>query len=177
MYQITDTQIDFILHDFYMRGIRIGDLQQNLLDHICILIEDNLEEGGDFDEYYRAIIPSFYRQDLYELEEETLFLLKHKRPFVLLTRGCFFLLLFAVLIGPIIGWTILTLGGPNQHNSPDMIIRAWEGGLVFALFPLLFLLVLFLTPDRFDPLIPRGSRILLGWRPFIEIIPHEASGI
>jgi hypothetical protein len=46
----------------------------------------------------------------------------------------------------------------------------WGSTLVFALFPLLVLLVLFLTPEKLDPLIPRKSKILLGINPFIKII-------
>jgi hypothetical protein len=171
MYQVTDEQIDFIMDDLARKGIRMQGLRDNLVDHICILIEENLEEGADFEQYYHSLIPSFYRQELYEIEEETIFLLKHRRRFALLSRVQFFALLFTALIGPIIMWTILSLGGPNQKNTLAAIITQCEGGFVFALFPLLILLVLFCTPRRFDPLIPRGSRILLGWKPFLEIIP------
>jgi hypothetical protein len=48
MYSITDENIDFILHDLMARGIETESLRLNLLDHICILIEQNLEENGDF---------------------------------------------------------------------------------------------------------------------------------
>jgi hypothetical protein len=170
MFTITDSHIDFILCDLRAKGIRIDDLQNNLLDHICILAEENLEDGDDFEMFYRSNIPRFYREQLYEIEEETLFLLKRRKCFALLSRLQFFLLLFVLLIGPIICWTIATLGGPGQKNDADAIIRACEGGFVFSLFPLVTLLVLFLTPERFDPLIPKGARILLGWQPLVEIV-------
>jgi hypothetical protein len=30
--------------------------------------------------------------------------------------------------------------------------------------------VLALTPERFDPLLPKGSKVLLGWQPLISIL-------
>ncbi|HWK02749.1 MAG TPA: hypothetical protein VNS58_03920 [Puia sp.] len=78
MYTISDQQIDFILNDLHERGITLESLRQNLLDHICILIEEKLEEDGDFRLFYATVIKDFYKQELRELEEETLFLLTHK---------------------------------------------------------------------------------------------------
>src|SRR5258708_3020073 len=78
MYTINDQQIDFILNDLHERGITLESMQQNLLDHICILIEENLEEGGDFGLFYASVIRDFYKHELRELEEETLFLLNYK---------------------------------------------------------------------------------------------------
>jgi hypothetical protein len=48
MYPITDQHIEYMLRDLDAKGIRTPDLQQNLLDHICILAERNLEEEEDF---------------------------------------------------------------------------------------------------------------------------------
>jgi hypothetical protein len=47
----------------------------NLLDHVCILIEENLEENGDFEAFYNMTIKTFYDKELYELEIETNYLL------------------------------------------------------------------------------------------------------
>ncbi len=75
MYQITEKNIDFILEDLYNRGIRTESLRLNLLDHVCILIEENLEEGGDFQQFYATTIKTFYQNELCELEIETNYLL------------------------------------------------------------------------------------------------------
>ncbi|HZE86382.1 MAG TPA: hypothetical protein VE035_18810, partial [Puia sp.] len=107
MYQLSDQQIDFILDDIHAHGIRIGDLQQNLLDHICILIEENLEENGDFRQCYSKVIRTFYKQELREIEEETIFLMEHRGPHILLSRGLFFLILFTIFIGPFVGYDLL----------------------------------------------------------------------
>jgi len=78
MYTITDAHIDFILKDLSKRGITTESLQLNLLDHICILIEKNLNENGDFEQFYSMTIKTFYEKELYELEKETNYLLYQK---------------------------------------------------------------------------------------------------
>ncbi|HMH24273.1 MAG TPA: hypothetical protein VK563_20975 [Puia sp.] len=176
MYQLSDQQIDFILDDIQIHGIRIGSLQQNLLDHICILIEQNLEENGDFEKYYSSAIRTFYKEDLREIEEETVFLLEHRGPHVLLSRSQFFLALFTVVLGPFIAFGLLAwLVKSREAGGPGIPVEAWSVMLVYSLFPLLILLVLLLTPDRFDPLIPKRSKVLLGIRPFIKIIHADSA--
>jgi predicted neutral ceramidase superfamily lipid hydrolase len=72
MYSISDENIDYILHDLKIRGIETESLRLNLLDHICILIEENLEENGDFEKFYAFTIRAFYDHELREIEEEIL---------------------------------------------------------------------------------------------------------
>ena len=172
MYCLSDQQIDFILTDIRSHGITTESLQNDLLDHICILIEQNLEPDGDFQSFYSSVIKSFYKQELREIEEQTAFLLTYSNHWVL-GKNQFFLLLAAVLIGPFIGFALACTWMVNLSQIHDwrMPEDATGGMLVFALYPLLVFLILFLTPDRFDPLIPRHSKILIGIRPFIKIIP------
>lgn len=174
MYCISDQQIDFIQRDISEHGIIIESLQQNLLDHICIIIEQNLQENGDFQQFYDTTIKTFYKDELRELEEETIFLLTRKGPYVLLNRNQFFLFLFAILIGPFITYDIMWLVDSNQANGFIFPLEIWGATIVYALFPFLVLLVLFLTPDSLDPLIPRKSRILLGIKPVLRIIPASS---
>ena len=171
MFAITDAHIDLILEDLTGKGLRIDDLRNNLLDHICILAEKDLGQGDDFEAWYRRVIPSFYRQQLSELEEEAAFLLKHRKCVAVLSRLRFFLALATILLGPIICWTIACAG--RRIATYEGIVNGWEAGLVYALFPVLLLAVLFLTPDRYDPLIPRGAKILIGWKPFVSVIPVD----
>ncbi|MBS1599943.1 MAG: hypothetical protein JST75_17080 [Bacteroidetes bacterium] len=169
MYRISDQQVDFILADIKKHGIRIESLQQNLLDHICIIIEQNLEQHDDFEKFYREIIKTFYKEELKEIEEEAIFLVKSKGPFLLLSRLQFFLLLFITFIGPYITYDLVWFF--NEGHGSVLPVEVWSGTMVFATFPLLVLLVLYFTPEKLDPLIPRKSKILLGIRPFIKIIP------
>lgn len=173
MYCISDQQIDFILADLHRKGIQIEGLQSNLLDHICILIEENLEEDGDFEQFYFTTIKTFYQQELREIEEEALFLLQFQHH-LRFSRNQFFLLLFTIFIGPFIAGDLLWLINSVDSNGWNLPFEIWGATVVYSLFPLLVLLVLFLTPERQDPLIPKKSTILLGIKPFIKIIPARA---
>lgn len=83
MYQIKEKQIDFILNDIRARGVEMESLQQNLLDHICCIIEQELEENGDFEQFYQQTILRFFKTELWEIEEETLRLLTFKNYYTM----------------------------------------------------------------------------------------------
>lgn len=83
MYCLTDKQIDYILNDISARGVEMEGLQLNLLDHVCCIIEQNLEENGDFEDFYQKTIRTFYKEALWEIEEETLFLLTYKNYYTM----------------------------------------------------------------------------------------------
>ena len=170
MYQLNDQQIDLILTDLRQRGIETESMRMNLLDHICILIEDHLEEGGDFTQFYATTIRSFYKEELRELEEEARLLMALNKGHLLLSRNHFFLLLFILLIGPFITYDLVWMA-----EAPDWLLPSeiWVTTFVFALYPLLVLLVLFFTPDRFDPLIPHKAKILLGGRSMIRVLAMD----
>ena len=83
MYQLSDKQIDYILDDIGARGVEMESLQQNLLDHVCCIIENNLEENGDFESFYKKTIQTFYKDALWEIEEETILLLTFKNYYTM----------------------------------------------------------------------------------------------
>jgi len=56
VYCINDQQIDFILDDISRHGIKIESLQLKSPGSYCIIIEQNLEEDGDFEKFYNATI-------------------------------------------------------------------------------------------------------------------------
>jgi hypothetical protein len=59
----------------------------------------------------------------------------------------------------------------------DLPVCIWGDTLVHILLPLGIWLVLFLTPNRFDPLVPWGCRVLLRWRwPPIRIVAAPEIG-
>jgi hypothetical protein len=91
MYCLSDEQIEHILNDIRRRGIEMEDLQLNLHDHICCIIEQNLGENENFEAFYAATIKTFYKKELREIEEETKFLLTFKNYYtmkkVMITSG------------------------------------------------------------------------------------------
>lgn len=83
MYVLSEQQIDFILNDIKLRGVEIEDLQLNLLDHVCCIIECELESGGDFEKFYQQTISRFFKTELKEIEEETILLLTFKNYYAM----------------------------------------------------------------------------------------------
>lgn len=83
MYQLKDQHIDFILNDISARGVTIEDLQYNLLDHICCVIENNLEENGDFESFYSLTVQTFFKNNLKEIEDETISLIIFKHYYTM----------------------------------------------------------------------------------------------
>ena len=168
---LTDEQIDWIAADIHAHGIRLGDLQENLLDHLCILVEQGLEQGADFAGLYAAIIPTFYKKELYELEEEALFLEALKGPSLLLSRGRFFLLLFGIFLAPYALYFLLD--GlhwlPLAYDAFPNVLLRWT--LIGWFWPLVSLLVVYFTPESCDPLVPRHAKILLGGGSLIRVLP------
>jgi hypothetical protein len=47
MYTLSEQQIDFILNDIKSRGVVMEDLQLNLLDHVCCIVENELDLDDD----------------------------------------------------------------------------------------------------------------------------------
>jgi hypothetical protein len=83
MYQITEKQVDYILDDIRRNGIQMEDLQLNLLDHICCLVEHNLKDEDDFEDFYHRTVRQFYSKELKEIEAETIHLLTFKNYFMM----------------------------------------------------------------------------------------------
>ncbi|MBS1645917.1 MAG: hypothetical protein JST67_01115 [Bacteroidetes bacterium] len=83
MYKLSEQQIDFILDDIRRNGIEMEELQLNLLDHICCIIEQNLKDGDDFEGFYKKTVQKFYKNNLHEVEEETITLLTIKNYYVM----------------------------------------------------------------------------------------------
>lgn len=59
------------------------DLQLNLLDHICCIIEQNLTDEDDFESLCEKTMKQFYKHNLREIEEETIQLLIFKNRYVM----------------------------------------------------------------------------------------------
>ena len=75
---IKDEHIDFILNDISNRGVVISDLKENILDHVCCIIEKEMPADADFHAFYEEVIPRFFNNDLKEIQKETDYLLSSR---------------------------------------------------------------------------------------------------
>ena len=78
MILLTDKQIDFIELDIRSKGISMESLQHDLLDHICCILEREWDGTGSFESVYENVIVRFYKNELKEVEQETILLLQYK---------------------------------------------------------------------------------------------------
>lgn len=134
MYCLSDKQIDFILDDIRRNGVELEDLQSNLLDHICCIIENELEDNGDFEQFYFSTVKKFYKRDLREIEEETISLLTFKNYYVMKKT---------MLVTGVVAASLLTLGIILKFlHLPGAAVGIVLGiGLMsFVFLPLVFLL-------------------------------------
>jgi hypothetical protein len=78
MYTLSEEEIDFVSADIRARGIGLNSLHENILDHVCCLLEEEMQVGQDFHAHYETVISRFYREALWEIEEETYLLITFK---------------------------------------------------------------------------------------------------
>ena len=78
MFKLRDEHIDFISADIRKRGIYLDDLHDNLLDHVCCIIENEMQEEQDFQTFYSDVIQRFFEKELSEIEDETFLLVTFK---------------------------------------------------------------------------------------------------
>ena len=83
MRTLDEKEIDFIFNDIKARGVTIEDLQLNLLDHICCIMEEELSYDQDFYKFYENVLPRFFKNELREIEEETTNLLTFKNYYAM----------------------------------------------------------------------------------------------
>lgn len=134
MYCLSDKQIDYILNDISARGVEMESLQLNLHDHVCCIIENNLEENGDFESFYQKTIKTFYKDELWEIEEETLLLLTFKNYYAMKK-----IMIMSGIIAAstmILGMILKFMHWPG--SSPFIILGISTSSLIFL--PLLFML-------------------------------------
>lgn len=134
MYTLSDEQVDHIADDIRRNGVNMEDLQLNLLDHICCIIERDMKDGDDFYQIYQQTIKQFYKKELSEIEEETINLLTFKN---------YYLMKKSMIISGVLAVSILVMGAIFKIGHwPGAGILIFSGMVVFSLvfLPLVFLL-------------------------------------
>lgn len=78
MRNLNDDEITFIDRDLVERGIILEELRDNLIDHICCIIEQECAPEEDFTKCYERVLPQFCKSELREIQIETDNLLQFK---------------------------------------------------------------------------------------------------
>jgi len=100
MYVLDKAQVDYILNDIRRNGIETEELQYNLLDHICCVVENEMSPDQSFEAVYTNVLPRFFKHQLREIQEETNLLLTFKNYYamkkVMINSGLFSAVTFTV---------------------------------------------------------------------------------
>ncbi|HET8839336.1 MAG TPA: hypothetical protein VFM82_10130 [Flavobacteriaceae bacterium] len=79
--ELTAEQIAFVQQDLQKKGITMTDLADNLVDHICCIIENGQE--SNFQEAYANSLTSFGVDGIQNLQIETIYLLTIKNQIIM----------------------------------------------------------------------------------------------
>lgn len=133
MKRLSDEQIDFIVGKVNESQIKSKELKEDLVDHFCCIIEDNMRQGSSFEESYNKAYQSICPGGLNEIYQESIFLLSSKRIGImkrlLLASG--FIVIFILLTGIVFKIQHWPAGG--------LLLLAAAATLIFVFLPLLFL--------------------------------------
>jgi hypothetical protein len=154
MYPISDQEIDFILNDIRARGIEQESLRLNLLDHICIIIEENLEAEGDFEQFYLSVIPTFYKKELRELEDAAVFLINNQKNF---TMKKAMIIIGACSVTAFMSGSISKI---LHTNLTDFLLFSGFVSFVFLFLPLVFIVKIKEIRAKTDQLIFASGSIV-----------------
>ncbi len=77
--KLSDKQIDWIAKDLCKRGLTYHPLKEELLDHICCVLEAQNVEVENFEVAYQTVIADFGDKGLESIQHETLHLLTYKK--------------------------------------------------------------------------------------------------
>lgn len=83
MIVLSEEQVQYILEDLEQKGIELEELRFNLLDHICCVLEEELNDPANFQDHYRKVLPRFFKRELREIQEETELLLRFKNYYAM----------------------------------------------------------------------------------------------
>ena len=128
MLSLTEEQITFIENDIRVRGITSPDLSIDLLDHICCLIENELDEYRNFDTVYQQTLLLFGEKGLKEIQDETNRLLTFKHYYFMNTT---------MKISGYVSSVMILIGSIFK-------IQHWPGANIMILSGVFFLSVIFL---------------------------------
>ena len=140
MHKITDDQIDFIISDFAKRGVVLEDLRDNLLDHMCCIIENEMTESDNFYQFYDAVLPRFFNKKLSEIQIETENLIRFKNFYTMKKTMNITGIMTVILL--LSGAILKTL------HLPGAGITIVSGGSLFSLFFLPLLIAIKFRDDN-----------------------------
>ncbi|NBG65484.1 hypothetical protein [Acidiluteibacter ferrifornacis] len=140
MRNVTDEEVIFIDHDLAARGIVLEELRDNLIDHICCIIEHESTMEEDFYKCYERVLPQFFKEELQEIQTETDNLLQFKNFYTMkkIMNISGISTVFLILVGAIL----------KSLHLPGAAVTFLLGGFTFAFMFLPILIIIKLKDDE-----------------------------
>lgn len=79
MNNLTERQIEYIAQAINRSKIESADLKEDLMDHFCCAIEEEMKKGLNFEDSYQKAFLNICPDGLDEIQKETIFLLTSKK--------------------------------------------------------------------------------------------------
>ena len=131
---LTNHQIDFLEQELQTRGITVPSLAEDLLDHFCCSIEQEMGNGLAFEEAYRKTYLEVCPDGLREINHETQLIVIHQKHSTMKK--------LVFILGFIAAFTFVTGYIFKLNSWPTANLNMTIGGLLFSLgfLPMYFVL-------------------------------------
>lgn len=157
MNYLTNSDIDFISKEISNSGIVSSELKEDLIDHFCCVVEDEMKKGKNFKDSYEKAYQDICPNGFEEIHKETIFLLTKKK--INIMKKSLFLLGIIILMGTSIGLFFKTMHWPGAN----IIWTVSSLALIFGFFPSLFI---FLYKKEVNKVFSNKLKHILGYLGF-----------
>lgn len=112
--KLTPEQEDLIADFVDVQGVSLPALRDDLIDHLCCVIESNLNNGKPFDQVLQAAVFDLAPNGLKDIQHQTVFLLNSKR--IIAMKKLMYLIGFLGAITLTAGVTLKLLNMPWAYE-------------------------------------------------------------
>jgi len=144
---VIDDNYERIKADLVRRGLTYERLLDDLLDHICCMVEENMKEGEDFESSYNHVLDSIGETRLPEIQHQTL--LNLDKEFQLMKKFTYIFGLSSAIL-TIIGSLFKRMHWPGA----GVMITLGMVLIVLVFLPLYFITSYREQPERKNPVYP-----------------------
>jgi len=176
---ITDQQFLYISKKIKDSGISAKEVQDDLIDHFCCLVEIEMQRGNSFEEAYQKAYQQTTPNGFEEIQYETFFLLNHKKIILMkqftyiagylfalsTTAGAFFKLMSLpganiMLFGGLLGLSFIFMPLLLVNKFKDKVLKAMSEKLkwIFGTVSLMMIII----GSCFKVLHLQGAMVIFG---------------
>lgn len=112
--RLSEEQVDYIREAIEQSGITLDSLKEDLLDHLCCVVEHEITKGLSFEEAYAKALHQVCPNGMGEIQRETIFLLNFTK--IIRMKKFMYAIGLLASISVSIGWLMTLLHWPGGQN-------------------------------------------------------------